>query len=81
MEQIWANIAENWEILIYLSGLIISFVFGRKKTLTEDEKQNIEIAKAHKKTTKAENNYKKALGKEMKLKGEKENANNASIDS
>lgn len=70
MEQIWANIVDNWEILIYLSGLIVSFVFGRKKTLTEEEKNTIKLAKAHKKTEKAENNFKKALGNEMKLKGE-----------
>jgi hypothetical protein len=78
MEQIWANIIDNWEILIYLSGLIVSFVFGRKKTLTEDEKQKIKLAKAHKKTNKAETKYKKALGKEIELQGENENASNAS---
>lgn len=71
LNEIWANIAENWEILIYLSGLIVSFVFGRKKSLTEEEKKKIQLTKAHKKTKKIETKYKKALGKEIELQGEK----------
>lgn len=73
MEQIWTNIIDNWEILIYLSGLIVSFVFGRKKSLTEEEKLNIKLAKAEKKSEKRAKAFQKSLDERDKIKKEIEN--------
>ena len=65
--EIWANIAQNWDSLIYLAGLIFAIVFKGKKQLTKDEKLQIKKAKQHAKNEKLAKAFQDGLEKESKL--------------